>query len=441
MLLDTMPLRAKDYWIVAVASMEQLIGGALATVIGVMLPMLQLTLHPELPSFLQGIIGAMGLIGIGFGSIIIGALSDRNGNLFSFRLCPIIIITGSLICYFLPNVPCLILGLFTIGVGVGGGYSLDSTYISELLPDKWRLTMVGVAKATCSIGFVGASVACLWILHFNHDPHTWPRMILVITALGLITLLMRLRWWESPKWLIAKGRAKDAETDAQDFLGKDITICTQAATTAKKPGTTFRLKDNWSRVIFCGVPWACQGMAVYGFSIFLPILVMALGLDKSVETGIHKIIGSVEVTAAVNAFMLPGFIVGLMIMRKFNNVKMMYTGFVGSAVGFLLLLVSYQLKWPAALMLTGFVIYEFALNAGPHLISYTMTARVFDVSIRAEGSGISALMGKVGAVAGVILMPILLKWGGIILVLSFSAAVMLTGALISFIYGKKLKLL
>lgn len=433
-----MPLRRADYRIVAVSSMEQLIGGALSTVIGVMLPMMQLTLHPELPSWLQGLLGAMGLIGIGIGSLLIGRISDDKGYLLTFRLCPVAIMLGSLICLFFPNLVGLIVGLLIIGIGVGGGYSLDSAYISELLPEKWRLFMVGVAKATCSIGFIGAAVVCALLLRWHPDPKYWNTMILVIFVLGLITLLLRIRWAESPKWLLVKGRKAEAQKATEYFLGKDVQIATMVEPQPK--AAKFSVKDNLSRIIFSGIPWACEGLAVYGFSVFLPVLVMALGIESSHTVGIHKIIDSVWVTAAVNFFILPGFIFGLIMMRKVNNVKMLYTGFLFSAVGLVLLLASYLLKWPVAWMLAGFVIFELALNAGPHLITFIIPSRIYPVAELGVGNGIAALIGKVGAVGGVILMPILLELGGMTLVLGVSAGVMLLGAVVGMVYGKILKL-
>lgn len=438
MLLKDMPLRRADYRIVAVSSMEQLIGGALSTVIGVMLPMMQLTLHPELPSWLQGLLGAMGLIGIGIGSLLIGRISDDKGYLLTFRLCPVAIMLGSLICLFFPNLVGLIAGLLIIGIGVGGGYSLDSAYISELLPEKWRLFMVGVAKATCSIGFIGAAVVCALLLRWHPDPKYWNTMILVIFVLGLITLLLRIRWAESPKWLLVKGRKAEAQKATEYFLGKDVQIATTVEPQPK--AAKFSVKDNLSRIIFSGIPWACEGLAVYGFSVFLPVLVMALGIESSHTVGIHKIIDSVWVTAAVNFFILPGFIFGLIMMRKVNNVKMLYTGFLFSAVGLVLLLASYLLKWPVAWMILGFVIFELALNAGPHLITFIIPSRIYPVAELGVGNGIAALIGKVGAVGGVILMPILLELGGMTLVLGVSAGVMLLGAVVGMVYGKILKL-
>ena len=84
--IETMPLRLGHYKILIVASMGQMLGAALSTLIGIMIPMIQLVIHPELSSWQQGIMGCTSLIGITIGSVIIGKLSDRYGYLFFFRL-------------------------------------------------------------------------------------------------------------------------------------------------------------------------------------------------------------------------------------------------------------------------------------------------------------------------------------------------------------------
>lgn len=60
--MDTMPLRWGHYRVLLVASMGQVIGAGLATLVGIILPMIQLLRHPELSSFQQGMIGCTSLI-------------------------------------------------------------------------------------------------------------------------------------------------------------------------------------------------------------------------------------------------------------------------------------------------------------------------------------------------------------------------------------------
>ncbi len=200
-------------------------------------------------------------------------------------------------------------------------------------------------------------------------------------------------------------------------------------------------EKNLSDVVFSGIPWACEGLGVYGFRVFLPVLIMAFGMGSPHLTCMDKVIESVENTTIVNCFILPGFIIGLLLVRRINHVKMLYWGFIGSALGLGILLWASLAHLPSWVMIIGFLIYELSLNAGPHLITYIIPAAIYPVADRGAGSGIAALLGKTGAIAGVILMPILLSAGGIKLVLIVSIAVMLLGALIGLIFGKILKLI
>lgn len=108
------------------------------------------------------------------------------------------------------------------------------------------------------------------------------------------------------------------------------------------------------------------------------------------------------------------------------------------SVWLLLLLAAWLLRLPAWVSVAGFCIFELFLNAGPHLVTFIIPTAVFPEADRGEGSGIAALIGKLGAIAGVMLMPLLLDWGGMTLVLGVSAAVMLAGAAVAAIYGRQL---
>lgn len=79
--MATMPLTKGHYKVLVAGSLEQVIGAALSTVVGVMIPMIQLASTSGLSSFMQGIMGAIALIGIAVGSTLIGYLADREGYL------------------------------------------------------------------------------------------------------------------------------------------------------------------------------------------------------------------------------------------------------------------------------------------------------------------------------------------------------------------------
>lgn len=438
--IGSLPLDGRHIAVAAVASMEQVTGAALSTVAGVIIPLLAL-LQPSgsLPGWLQGVIGAAGLTGIAVGSAVIGRLCDREGYLRWSRLCPLLIAAASVIGWLVPHTAVLVVCLFAIGVGVGGGYSLDESYVSELMPRRWRLVMVGAAKATCAVGFIGAAVVAYFILRVRPEAAVWPGMLLVTGALGLLTFLLRLRWWGVPRWLEAHGRDKAAREAAEGFFGPEAVPAPPAPGAATKSvgwGEMFR-GPRLDKVIFSAVPWACEGLGVYGIGVFLPVLVMALGIESASVTGIQRVMESVETTALINAAIVPGFVIGLWLLRRMSHLRMLTGGFLVSAAGLGLLLASYVLHWPVWVSIAGFLIFEMFLNMGPHLVTFVIPARIFPASERGTGSGIAAMGGKTGAIAGVFVMPLLLEWGGGVLVLAVSIAVMCLGALVSAVYGPR----
>ncbi len=440
--MDTMPLRWGHLQVLLVASMGQLTGAALSTLVGVVLPLLQLARHADLPALAQGAIAATPLIGITAGSLLFGRLSDRRGYLLFFRLCPLIVLAGSLVGVLAGHPAGLAASLFLMGLGIGGGYSLDSDYISEIMPRRWRLTMVGIAKAFSAPGSILMAVACYFLLHEWHDPQQWNRLLLLVSLLAVVMLVTRIRFTQSPGWLYAHGRDDEAERAIRYFLGSDVTIGEirnrphRTAAPPADPGPLFR-GENLRRVIFTGIPWACEGMAVYGIGVFLPLLVLSIGLHRPVGDAFARIVGSVETTAWINLAILPGFILGLLAVRRLSHIRMQYWGFLLCAAGLGLLLAAHLLHWHAWIALAGFMLFELFLNAGPHLITFILPAQVYPVADRGAGTGMAAAFGKAGAVLGVLFVPVLLKWGGMTLVLSIVIAVQLIGAAVTARFGRK----
>lgn len=436
--ISEMKLTPAHFTMLAVCSMEQIIGTAMSALIGIVLPMILIIDHHSLSSFLQGVIGASGLLGIASGSLTLGKISDEKGYANLFRLCPLLITVGSLVPFFFPYTACLAVGLFIVGFGVGGGYSLDSDYISELMPRKWSLFMVGVAKATCALGFIGVSLCSYFIIKAHMEPEIWRWLMLMLTALGVITFLCRLRYPDSPKWLMDHGRASEAQKAARFFFGPKAEVLPSEE---KKTGSSVSWTDmfrngNWKKVVFSGIPWACEGVGVYGIGVFLPVLVMALGIDRTNATGMAKILNSVELSTIINCFILPGFVLGLLIVHRVYHVSMLTWGFLFYSIGVGLVMAAYLLGWPVWVSIIGFLTFEIALNAGPHLITFIIPSQIYDVDDRGAGSGLAAMIGKIGAILGVFLMPIVLDYGGMTAVLIFCISVGLLGMIVSAVFGR-----
>ena len=83
------------------------------------------------------------------------------------------------------------------------------------------------------------------------------------------------------------------------------------------------------------------------------------------------------------------------------------------------------------------MLFELFLNAGPHLMTFIIPPQIYSVAERGSGAGLAAAFGKLGAVMGVVFIPILLKWGGAGLVLGVTIGVQLLGALVTAVVGRE----
>lgn len=442
--IENAPLSWRHIWIVAVASMGQMLGTALATVVSVIIPMIQILGHPELASWEQGLLGAIDLIGIAIGATVLGKLSNRYGYLLFFRLCPALVLVSSLVAIFIPDITVVMIALFAMGFGIGGEYSLDSDYVSELMPSKWKSTMVGVTKTASALGnIIVAGVAYLLILHWR-EASCWPRLLWLMVVFSGIMILSRVYFAPSPKWMQDHGQLQKAQEAVRFFLGKNVVLpevsknAVNADSQLKNPEEpTFGkfLRKNIKQVILTGIPWACEGLGVYGIGVFLPILVLALGITHDTATGIMHVASSVEITFWISCIILPGFIIGLFLIPKLRSTFQMAWGFYLSAVMMVILLLAFHFKWPAWISIVAFMGFELFLNIGPHLITYVLPPEVYPVAVRSLGSGIAASLGKIGAVVAVFFIPVILRSGGVVAVLAVSAGVMLIGGVVTSVFA------
>jgi len=71
-------------------------------------------------------------------------------------------------------------------------------------------------------------------------------------------------------------------------------------------------------------------------------------------------------------------------------------------------------------------------------VTFVLPSEVYPVEDRGAGAGFAAACGKLGAVAAVFSIPILLEAGGMPLVLWVTVAVQIAGAWVTWYYGKKI---
>lgn len=173
-------------------------------------------------AFWMGMIGSSALIGIFFGSLVFGWLSDRMGRQKIF-LTSFVIITAAAFAQFFVTSPlelCVLRVL--IGFGMGGDFTVGHAILAEFSPRKHRGALLGSFSVIWTIGYVAANV--LGLAYSDASPDAW-RWLLASAALpALIVLVLRIGTPESPRWLLGKGREKEARAIVAKHFGPHVML-------------------------------------------------------------------------------------------------------------------------------------------------------------------------------------------------------------------------
>eukprot|EP00922_Rhytidocystis_sp_ex-Travisia-forbesii_P025979 GHVS01038081.1.p1 GENE.GHVS01038081.1~~GHVS01038081.1.p1 ORF type:complete len:583 (+),score=70.55 GHVS01038081.1:57-1805(+) len=144
--------------------------------------------------------------GAAVGGIIGGVAADACGRRLSLALSDAFVVVGSLMLFFACSFGLLLVGRLFVGVGIGIGFVLFSTYISEIAPADRRGQLVTCQElAQCAgvlLTYAGVNVL---------TPSCWRALLSAPGVVALIQMFGILWLPESPRWLISRGRTTDAK--------------------------------------------------------------------------------------------------------------------------------------------------------------------------------------------------------------------------------------
>jgi putative MFS transporter len=185
------------------------------------------------------------------------------------------------------------------------------------------------------------------------------------------------------------------------------------------------------RTLLVSLPWMMMDVATYGVGLFTPVILGAMHFDSVGAGTLASVFADAEGSSMVDLFLLFGFIAGIWIIPRFGRITMQVAGFAGMSIGMLLLLFAVMTgdgpDAHLALVITGFVIFNFMMNAGPNSTTFTLPTVLYPTAIRASASGFAAACAKVGATFGTFAVPELQAAWGLIGVLALMVLVSVGG--------------
>ncbi len=329
------------------------------------------------------------IIGAIIGALVIGYIADLVGRRRVYLSTLIFFIILDVISAFSNTFMLLFISRILLGIVLGAEYPVSNSYIAEISPDEKRGFYLAMATVFFSIGAISSAIVAIFMFPFGNIG--WRLMLGLAVIPAVIVEIFRFDVPESMKW-----EKKTEKTRYRDMFSKKY----------------------YRNILISAIIWMLYDIAAYGLSLTVPTI-LKLG----------NFVSNVDNAAITAFFLVVGIISGIFVMLKvdkFGRKPIQIFGFLMLAILFLIL--------PHFYYFIGIVaIFTFAelFNAFPGATVGIIPAEVTITEFRGSSYGFSSMMGKIGAVIGVIVMTLLEHSKDYFNAYIFLAAVMILGLILT----------
>jgi putative MFS transporter len=146
------------------------------------------------------------------GAPVFGWLADRYGRRTALQLALAVLVVSSLAVAFSPDIGWMTLFRFVSGLALGGYPPLTAAYLADVLPPQRRGTNMMLCAAFAFLGAPASIFLIRWLTPLVPlGIEGWRWSLIVAAAFSAVTTGLFFLVPESPRWLAAVGRSRDAE--------------------------------------------------------------------------------------------------------------------------------------------------------------------------------------------------------------------------------------
>ncbi|MCO5607502.1 hypothetical protein L7F22_061698 [Adiantum nelumboides] len=169
---------------------------------------------------LEGFVAAASLVGAALSTTFAGSGADWLGRRKMMCIAATVYCLGALVMFWSPNVYMLLVARILDGVGVGLAVTVGPLYISEVSPAEIRGELNTLPQL---LGTTGMFLAYCMVFGFSLTSNpSWRMMLGFLFIPSLIYLALGMFFLpESPRWLVSKGRTKEARQVLQRLRSKE----------------------------------------------------------------------------------------------------------------------------------------------------------------------------------------------------------------------------
>jgi len=365
-----------------------------------------------LSTVMEELVVSIVLIGAMAGALVGGAVADKIGRRATLVWAGAIFIVGSVLAPLSPNVATLIIARAIIGIGIGFTSVTAPVYVSELAPPQSRGMLIGLYQFALTLGIAFADLVGYWLA----EEQAWRLMFAIAAVPTVFFLGVILTVPESPRWLFAHSREKDAETvllkytdasGAQQFLA-DI-----------RDGLKTPIEQSWRALLTPAVRGSL--LIAVGFTVLQQVTgintIIYYGPQIFELAGIASHSDSILATLLVAVVNVIGTVVGIMLVDRVGRKPLLYVGVGGMTIA--LFSLAYAFSHQAvlgaslgAIAIGCLVLYIacFAFSLGA--IAWILVSEVFPLRVRGRGVAAATLFSGISNFAVSLTFLSLIKAAG-----------------------------
>jgi sugar porter (SP) family MFS transporter len=344
-----------------------------------------------LSTFMVELVVSIVLIGAMLGAMVGGAVADRIGRRGTLIWAGGIFIAGSVLAPLSPNVITLIVARFIIGLGIGFTSVTAPVYVSELAPPQSRGMLIGLYQFALTVGIALADLVGYWLA----QQEAWRLMFGIAAVPTLFFLAVILTVPESPRWLFAHSRQKDAESVLLSYT--DASGAQQFLTDIRE-GLKTPIEQRWRALWTPAVRFSV--FIAVGFTVLQQVTgintIIYYGPQIFELAGIGSHANSVLATLIVAIVNVIGTVVGITLVDRVGRKPLLYVGVGGLTVALFALAFSFSHQAAlggslGAIAIGCLMLYIacFAFSMGA--IAWILVSEVFPLRVRGRGVAVATL--------------------------------------------------
>ncbi len=332
------------------------------------------------------------LAGILVGALAFGWLADRFGRRRLFLMTLVLYAVATFLTAFSINFWMFLVLRVIAAIGVGAEYSAVNAAVAELMPARWRGRAAALVMCFWPVGALLGGGLTLGVLAVAPPEIAWRIVFGGGAFVALFALWARRSLPESPRWLMSRGREKEAADAYARIAGA------QAVTQLRSETQTRPVARHWlaefgilwrkypARLALGAVLDISEAGGYYGLFALIPLaIVPALHLNFA-GTPLFYLVGGIGALA--------GALVAAWLLEQVGR-KATVTGFY-IAAALAMILIAAALVVGSGATLAAYVLAS-AVGTGSWVAAYPAFAEIFPTRSRATGIGASVAAGRVAA--------------------------------------------